>query len=590
MLTNLQQKDKSVHRVILLALFIVFTVVQTESQTYKKSVVSYVDKVLVPSQVRLSVEQTEYIKRSVAKSVSFERFNYAPLPDTVVASFGTQASSLTKFGSDDVKPVLDRTLASELLRLLDVNKELLSKQNLSETERNTFLATKAKAAGLSADQLEAVLNSGYFYIPFVESYGRTVKKDVREVKDDKGKVTKKIPFTTFTHDIEMGLLWYKLDVDRSNNASVAFVGRALGWKLGAISRSEDKDDDDKDNVDWKAFQEAVDVSCKNIGLETTRLEAFKLKGGVTEISATGLRMSLGTREGVGLDDTYWIEEMEETESGQIIKTKRGFVKIRTVGDNKRDQSATSYAQVIAGSNYSAGLDATELPLLGLNAIVSFATLPVKVSPYNLTATTWDSARYNPFSMRINSESKAAFGGMFALQGSLAHATKISELWFNIGINVGVTTIDGKFYVPTSSGSDSLDIGASLTGSINAGLLKKFYFRRYGLVLQADVKYSLLRMSAAGKDPVDNSDITYEFTNGTLGFDARAGLETYLTPTFSIGIAAEYDMFGVVNSYTAAITNKSSNDITKKSDAPGPDLNYGGLGYYVWINYSIPSFF
>jgi hypothetical protein len=578
-------------RYILFAFFMVFIVVPADSQIYKKKIVSYVDKVLVPSQFRLSTEETNYIKQAVAKSVSLERFNYAPLPENVVASFSTEASSLAKFTPEDVKPILDRTLAPQLLRILDVNKELLSKQGLSETDRNTFLATKAKAAGLSADQLEAILNSGYFYIPFVEDYVHTVKSDVREEKDDKGKVTKKIPFTSYTHEIKLGLLWYKLDVDRSNNASVAFVGRALGWKMGAMSRSKEKDEDKKDNVDRTAFEEVVDVSCKNIGLETTRMEAFKLTGGVTETSATGLRLSIGTREGVGLDDTYWIEEMEETESGQIIKSKRGFVKVRNVGDNKKDQSATSYAQVITGTNYSAGLDASELPLLGMNALISFTSFPVKVSPYNLAATVWDSVRFNPFSMKINSESKAAIGGMVALQMSLAHATNISELWFHAGLNVGVTSIDGKFYVPKyQGGTDSLDIGASLTGSINAGLLKKFYFRRYGFLLQADVKFSLLKMSASGKDPVDRRDITYKFTNGALGFDVRGGLETYITPALSIGVAVEYNLFGVVNSYNAVVSDKDNNDITKKTDARGPDLSYGGLGYYVWVNYSIPSFF
>jgi hypothetical protein len=584
-------KEKTMRRSSRLALFMVFVVVSTNSQTYKKKVVSYVDKVLVPPQCELSPDQLRQLKHAVAQSINFERFTYAPLPENVVASFSAGTSSLTTFGPQDVKPILDRTLAPQLLQILDVNKELLSKQNLSETDRNTFLATKAKAAGLSAEQLESILNSGYFYIPFVERYVHTVKNDVREEKDDKGKVTKKVAFKRYSHELELGLLWYKLDVDRSNNASVTFVGRALGWNMGAVSRSDDKDEDQKDDVDRTVFQDVVDVSCKNIGLETKRMDAFKLTGGVTETAATGLRLSIGTREGVGLDDTYWIEEMQETESGQIIKAKRGFVKIRNIGDNNRDQSVTSYAQVITGSNYSPGLDATELPLLGMNALVSFTSFPVKVSSNNLAPLVWDSAKFNPFSVRINSESKSAIGGMFALQASLAHSAKISELWLNIGANIGVANVDGKFFVPAyGGGTDSVDIGASLTGSINIGLLKKFYFRRYGLVLQADVKYSLLRMSAAGKDPADNSDITYKFTNGTLGFDARAGLETYITPTFSIGLAAEYNVYSVVNSYTALITDKNNNDILKKTDAPGPDLSYGGVGYYVWINYSIPSFF
>ncbi len=578
----------------------IFLCTPAPSQTYKKKVVSYVDKVLVPSQFPLTPDQTNYIKQSVARSISFERFNYAALPDTVVASFSTEASVLRQYTPDNVKPILDRTLAPQLLHLLDVNKELLSKQNLSEAERNTFLATKAKAAGLSASELEAILNSGYFYVPFVERYSHSVKQDEREEKDDKGKVTKKVPITRYEYELALGLLWYKLNVDASNNVAVVFIGKSQGWKGDAMTRSSEKDGAPNDADDRKVFKEVVDVNCKNIGLETKRMDAFKLRGGVIEVSATGMRLSLGTREGVRLDDTYWIEENEETESGQIMKTRRGFVKIRNVGDNRKDPSAASYAQVITGTNYSAGLDASELPLLGINALVSFTTFPAKVSAFNQSSAlpsqyALDDAQYN-FGVKVLSESKPAIGLMAAVQMSLAQTANVSELWFHIGGDIGVTSVDGKFYVPTFNGNkqitgtDSVDIGASLTGNINAGLVKKFYFRRYGLILQADVKYSLLRMSAKGKDETNSNDVTYKLTNGALGFDGRAGLEVYLSPTFSIGAAAEYNLYGVVNSYTALVSDKDNNDITKKANVAGPDINYGGLGYYVWINYSLPSFF
>lgn len=581
---------RTLHRFVSCILVGILAFGRGDAQTYRKNVISYVDKVLVPSGVHLSADQLNYIERAVARSVVLERFNTEPLPEHVITSFSQEASSFTTITPEEVKPVLDRTLAPELLRILDINKELLSKQNLSEAEKNTFLATKAKAAGLTATQLEAVLNSGYFYIPFVESHSRQVTRGEREEKDDKGNVKKKIPTVKFQHELKLGLLWYKLNVDANNAVAVVYVGKAKGWNLGAVSRSEQKDADSKEDADWTAFRDVVDVSCNNVGLETKRMETFRLTGGVTETSSTGVRLSLGTREGVGLDDTYWIHENEETESGQIVKVTRGFVKIRSVGDNRRDPSATSYAQVITGTNYSAGLDAVELPLLGMNALASFAAFPVKVSSYS-GGIQWDSAAYNPLSIRIHSESKMAYGAMVAFEADLAHTTNISELWFHLGGAIGVTSVDGDFFVPVSGGgTDSLHIGASLTGSINAGLLKKFYFRRFGLVLQADVKYSLLRMSAGGKDPRDNSSITYKLTNGALGFDGRVGLETYITPTLSFGIAAEYNLYNVVNTYTAAVSNASGDDITKKTDEVGPDLNYGGAGYYVWINFSIPSFF
>lgn len=586
-------------RSLLVCLLIVTLTIPGQAQKYKKKTVSYVDKVLVPPQFSLTTDQTEFMKKAVAKSIDFARFNYAPLPDTVIRAFGAEASTLTQFTPDSVKPVLDRTLAPQLLQILDLNKDLLGKQNLTEADRNTFLAMKAKAAGMSASQLESILNSGFFYLPFVERYERTVKKDTREEKDSKGKVVKKIPFTKYTHELRLGLLWYKLNVDRLNTVSVVFIGRSQGWGTGTMARSKEKDDDKEGNPDTEAFEDVVNTSCKNIAIETKRLEAFSLTGGVTETSATGLRLSIGNREGVGLDDTYWIEEMEETETGQIIKTRRGFVKIRDVADNKKDESLASYAQVISGTNYSPGLSAVELPLLGINGLIAGVAFPASVGEFNSRVALppmklLGSSNYD-FGVKVNTETKNAYGLMGAIQASLANTTKISEFWGHIGFNVGLTQVDGKLYIPKFSsskvivGTDSVDVGTSFTGSVHAGVLKKFYFRRYGFLLQADVKYAIFQVDGKGKDETNSDDVTYKLANSSLGFDVRAGLEVYITPHFSVGAAAEYNMYGISNSWSAMVEDKDGNELVKNKDAVGPDIKYSGIGIYFWLNFAIPSF-
>lgn len=570
---------------LLLLCGIATTVSAQSGKPYKKKTVSFVDKVVVPANVPLTPSQTDYIKKTVARNINFARFNYAALPDTVTASFSNEVGNVSRPTPEIIRPIMDKTLAPQLMQILDVNKELLSKQNLSEADRNTFLATKAQAAGLSASQLEAILNSGFFYIPYADLYRRSIERGFREIKNDKGKVIRRIPLTEYTHSLQLGLLWYKLNVDRNNKASVVFVGAAQGWKGEPIVRSETHEGetlegnkiDDDGTEDYNAFKAAVDVSCFNIQLETKKMEAFRLIGEISEATFFGVTLNLGNKEGVGLDDTYWVEEFEESATGEIVKNKRGFVKIREVGDNKRDENATSYAQTITGSNYSQGLTLTELPLLGINALIGFGTFPVTVSPVVRTA---DFMKQAPnFYVRIKSESNTAYGASVSFQTDLANATKISELWGHIGGAVGLTSVDGA--ILTSNG-DSVDIGASLTGYVNLGIVKKFYFRRFGLLFQADAKYAMTYISASGKD-----DNTYKLTNGNFGLDGRAGLEIYLSPVFSIGGSAEYNVFGVSNSWSAVVTDKESKD-TKNSDAAGPDVEYSGVGVYFWINYSLPS--
>jgi hypothetical protein len=456
---------------------------------------------------------------------------------------------------------------------------------LSDAERNTFLATKAQAAGLSASQLEAILNSGFFYIPYADLYRRSIERGFREVKNDKGKVIRRIPLTEYTHSLQLGLLWYKLNVDRNNKASVVFVGTAQGWKDEPIVRSQTHEGetvegnkiDDDGTEDYNAFKAAVDVSCFNIQLETKKMEAFMLVGEITEATFFGVTLNLGNKEGVGLDDTYWVEEFEESATGEIVKNKRGFVKIREVGDNTKDENATSYAQTITGLNYSQGLTVAELPMLGVNALIGFGTFPVTVSPILRTDNLIKEAPN--FYAKIKSESNTAYGATLSLQTDLANTTKISELWGHLGGAVGITSIDGT--ILTTNG-DSVDIGASITGYVNLGIAKKFYFRRFGLIFQADAKYAMTYISVSGKD-----NNTYKLTNGNFGLDGRAGLEIYLSPIFSIGGGAEYNVFGVSNAWSAVITDKDNKD-TKNSDAKGPDIKYSGLGIYLWINYSLPS--
>ena len=561
---------------------------------YKKKVVSYVNTVVVSPSAGLSGSQKEYISSSLSRSVQMERFGYAALPAATVERFAQQVSGAAAVNADQVRTIVEQTLAPDLVALLDINKELLSKQNLSETERNTFLATKAQSAGLSASQLESILNSGFFYVPFVEQYERSTRRGERDIKNDEGKVVRKQKYTTYEHEMKIGLLWFKLNIDRQNNATIAYVGAAQGWRSGPISRSEDQDDGEDGNADWEAFSSAVNTSAVNVGNETKKFEEFQLTGGVTEVTTFGVRLNLGTREGLGLDDSYWVEEMVEDEEGNISKERRGFVKVREVGDNTSNESESSYAQTITGSNYSPGLSVSEIPMIGINAVFGLGIIPVNIKTFDNQATKFSLSQYD-FALGVTEEVKSAFGPFVHFQGSLANSAKVSELWINIGAAIRFMSVDGKFYLPEYNGlgvqtgiDSSTDIGASITGFVDLSIVKKFYLYRFGLVMQGGMKYWLTYLSATGKDK-NGDDLTYSMTQGMLGFNGKLGLEMYLSPMLSIGGGAEYNLFPSSNSWTATVTDKDKND-TKNDDAVGPDTKYSGLGFYLWVNYALPSLF
>lgn len=578
------------NRSIAILLSIVIAVATLEAQTsYKRKVVSYVDNVLAPSSLGLTARQASYITETVNRAVRLERFDYASLPASVTSQFSAEASRLNSSSADQARPLIERTLAPKFLEFLDINKEMLSKKNLTEAERNTFLATKAQAAGLSASQLESILNSGFFYVPYVASLSRSESKGEREEKNDQGKVVKKIRTVTVSYEIEMGVHWFQLKVDKSNAASVVFIGSANGWKGGAIERSETKDVENSADIDWTAFIEAVGVSAVNIGNESKKLEPFQLTGTVSETTTFGIKMTLGSREGLGMDDTYWVEEQQETESGDVVKVRRGFVKVREIANNGRDESASSYAQTITGTNYSPGLSVSEIPLLGLNGLGGFGKIPVKIKHFDDVFVMSDSKK--SFWMRIDDDYSGMLGPSAALQASLANATKISELWLNISAAVGFPNVQGKFFFQDySSGSLKIDssknAGPGIGGYVDVGFLKKYYLRRFGLILQADARFNLTYLSETGKD-AKGDELSYGLMHTAFGYDAKAGLEIYLTPELSIGAGAEYSGAPVGDTWTVTVTDKDKNE-TKLEDAKGPEVRYSGLGWFVWFNYSLPS--
>lgn len=570
-------------------LLCLFTSAAAQDAPYRKKVVSYVNSVLAPSSMELAQRHRTKITDELSQAINFERFTYAPLPPSVVRQFAEAAEGKSAYSEASIRPMIESNLAPALLSLLDVNKELLSKQNLSESERNTFLATKAQAAGLSASQLEAILNSGFFYVPFVQEMDRSTIRGERDVKNDDGKVTGQIKYTDHTVRLKLGLLWYKLNVGSGNATTISFVGMAQGWSDDdPIERTKRKDDGQEYDAEWFAFTDAVNVSALNIANETKKLEEFKLSGGVAEITMLGIKMSLGNREGVGLDDAYWVEEKEETASGEITTVQRGFVKVREVGDNKNDPSAYSYAQTITGSGYSPGLIVREIPQLGTNSIVGFGRIPIVISPF---LSNFGLPKHD-FIMLVTGETKDAYGPTAALQMSLANATGISELWFHLGAAAGYVSIPGKFFIQKfdQNGTNSMDssnIDANLTGNINLGFIKKFYFRRFGFFVGTTAKLFLTYITAIGND-INQKELTYTLLNKQFGFDGRGGLELYLTPALSIGAGAEYALAARNNVWTVKVTDADNND-TKLDEAQGPIVGYKGISWFAWVNYSLPSF-
>jgi hypothetical protein len=233
-------------------------------------------------------------------------------------------------------------------------------------------------------------------------------------------------------------------------------------------------------------------------------------------------------------------------------------------------------------------------MLGLNAVLGFASIPLSIKTFDNRATKFSMSKYD-FAINVKSETKKAYGPFLWVENNIANITKISELWGHGGVSLGILDVDGKFYLPkynslgVQNGVDSSNnIGVSLALNFNLGLVKKFYFYRFGIIFGADVGFSLTDFSATGKNK-DETDLKYSVTHGIIDFGGKVGTEVYITPTFSIGGGVIYTAAPISNDWSITVEDADKNE-TKLNDAKGPDVNYSGLGLYVWLNYALPSLY
>ena len=101
-----------------------------------------------------------------------------------------------------MQKALESYLLPEISRILDVEKEMRARSFVDETEKNSFIAQKAKELGVSADHMLEVMNSAYIFLPNISKLKeKRHKKDAND-KDDKDKVSV---------DVEGGIIIYKVN-------------------------------------------------------------------------------------------------------------------------------------------------------------------------------------------------------------------------------------------------------------------------------------------------------------------------------------------------------------------------------------------
>ena len=298
------------------------------------------------------------------------RFDYNVLPSRLLQDFRREANSLDEITAEALSGVLESTVTSKIIEILN-DPEIMKNRGSalkSESALQSFAATKAKSVGLTTKELATLMNSAYFYLPFISS----AKKESEDAKD-------------LSVTIEGGIIWWQMKVGGDGSISVEQVLTATTEGTSSIDPTAKVlgqsayNEFTFGNEKWKTTPEqycqndAMLAFCKNLGVKTKEIDDFKLSAQIAEASGKKYGFPLGFREGVHLDDGFHIVEFEE-QDGEEVSVRQGFVRVSKTGDNKKNSNNLTYATQLLGSRVSEGTIVMEHPRLGLDARVKLGLL------------------------------------------------------------------------------------------------------------------------------------------------------------------------------------------------------------------------
>ena len=562
---------------IILALFLALqasaAALSQETQVkYQRKSISYIDAVLAigeaayPSppkesdfldfllskgrakNVALSSVQEAILLETIRAQIEMPRFDYNPLPETLLVNFKEEIHAREVHSADSFAAVIEEVLLPEIVRILDYEKEIRALGLVSEEDRHSFVVEKAKETGITAEDLEAIMNSAYVYVPMVS---------LVRISEDTSK-------NKLSLDLHGGIFWYAVRTDTAGSRLALLERReteASGSSDGAKSRilyagkylsAEDR-----------AFTDAAMTLAANLEIATREIDEFQLFCPLTETGPGWVKFSLGKKEGLEIDDKYIIAEYQERPDGSAQQNHLGMVRVSKVADN-RENDADSRARTVIGGGYQRGMQAIEHPRLDTDVSFRFALLPLNIR--DGVATVAGDTHF------VFEHEAPLFPALqLFLQENIASVTHQSQLFFAGYLEGGLAVIpDAKAF--------GEDFPMGLYWGAGLGWVKKVYINRLHLGLEALGSYTDLRFEGTAA----SGDQDWEWRLRSLGVTLNANLEIALTYDLNFGFGASYRLFTAFN-YSVYRYEGDEKWLANTSD-----LSFRGWGFQLYFTYSLPS--
>ncbi len=532
---------------------------------YTRKSISYVNALLATKDLKLPSSQQNYLLDAIHTGIRIARFDYNSLPENTQRTFKKQLSYRNLLSEKDIQALVNETIVPEIIKILDVNKEMRAQSLVGETQRNSFIALKAKEIGITARQLEQVMNSSYLYIPFIDKY--RVKKD-----SDKEKIS--------VH-IGGGLLWYHIIAGEKPHVE-KFAKISSEGMSGADTEDDYSIDGERVSAKEYAFRNAAHTLAMNLEIKTRELDMFKLKAPIANIQRRKIWFPLGRAEGIKLDDPFFVGEWVEKSSGKIRFQKSGFVRVSTVLDNRSSSGQLSQAIAIKKDDWVKGMMVVEHPRLGID---------IAIKPRWFTMNIDEGVVFNSekgFYIYFDDYAGGAVGIDLDLQWNIAQLTKKRQSFLVLGGSGGVVPVKSRIYDswldifadwPTESWIAGIYYG-------HVGYLKKFYLGPFAV--HGEGLFGLQTLSIWDyKSGDDYNGETITISNKTVGLRVNLGLEYAVNIDWNIGMFAGFNVFPPIDWWTVKYDEKEV-DMENMSGWAAPKIYSIGPTFGFYIHFSPPT--
>ncbi len=515
---------------------------------YERKSISYVNAVIVSDpNIKLNQKEAVYLLKKLREYIEIPRFDYNQIPNELLEDFTSEIEARgTNVSLDEVVEILKQKFVPKIIEILDIEKEIRAQNLLTEEQRNSFIATKAKALGITAEQALKIMNSAFIYIPVISKYNSYV--------DNVNKL--------LAVELNAGVTWYRVVYKENGEGDLNLVVKkeTKGIGVAKIGKEFKHEGEKVDHKDY-AFRTSVIALARNIQVATRDIPEFRLGAQVLEVYSNNVTFPMGKREGIKIDDGFDLVELQEDPNGGIIQRKIGFARVVNVADNRSNPRAFSKARVLFGTGLEPGIYVSERPRLPIDLYVR-----VLNNPFTVKYTDWWTGETQTYTM-------TGYSIQAELLYNLGRNVDISQLWVGAGIYIGsgdaekLDVIKGIFQL--AGYTEKPDV--SILG-FNGILMKKFYIFN--------------RFLATGKTELIIEKINFTKDNAKLGHSSELGLglglgaEYTATPDLNLGLNLGYRLFSESEKWD------SGGLISAK--IPSLAGNHSGFAFSIYLNYSLPK--